>query len=502
MNKEIVNSVARNTAIQFGQQVMTWVSGFALMIFLPRYLGPANFGRLYLAEMVAGMFVIAVAYDGKYGIARQVARNRDEAGDILVNSLAFRVVIWLVALVSMIIFSIWAEYPMPVVIMIAIFGVEMLWVAGRTVYSGVFLGFENTTYTAISAIAERFFVAGVGIIALVFFGSDEVGIAAIMAVGTLVNFIICAGYIRRILPPLPRVDWKKAGVLLHDGFPFLLWTIFGIVYYRIDAIMLSFYTPDQVVGWYGAAYKLFDVLVFLPSIFSLAILPVLSKLHGKEQMLLARTTQKGLNFILLTGIPISIVCFYYSMEIIGFLFGLKDYLPAAANLEIFAAGLLLLYIDMILATAIIACDKQRQLAWVAFIAVLINVGLNYFMIPYTQIHYGNGGIGAAVATLTTEFYVLISSIFILPKSIFDGSETGVWLKSALAGCGLYGFYMLVSSLAPGVYWMVTAGAGAFAYGLLLLAMKTFTREELAYARQFTSLSTLRETIGRGRRGQP
>ena len=70
MPKELENSVAKNTAIQFGQQVLTWVSGFALMIFLPRYLGPAAFGRLYLAEMIAGLFIIAVLYDGKFSIAK------------------------------------------------------------------------------------------------------------------------------------------------------------------------------------------------------------------------------------------------------------------------------------------------------------------------------------------------------------------------------------------------------------------------------------------------
>ena len=78
-----------------------------------------------------------------------------------------------------------AGYPPPVVIMIAIFGLEMMWVAGRAVYAGVFLGFENTTYTAVSAIAERMFVSAVGITALLM-GADEIAIAVIMAVGTLI----------------------------------------------------------------------------------------------------------------------------------------------------------------------------------------------------------------------------------------------------------------------------------------------------------------------------
>ena len=490
MSIDIARSVAKNTAIQFIQQVMTWVSGFALTIFLPRYLGPESFGRLYLAEMVAGLFVIVVTYDGKFSIAKYVSRSREEAGNILVNSLVLRVGLWVIAFGAMMIFALSVNYPAPVVVMIAIFGAEMLWVSTRAVYCGVFLGFEEMTWTAVSAIAERFFVAAVGITALVL-GGREVVIAVVMAAGTLLNYLILARAARVIVPKLPKFEWARTRALLHQGFPFLLWTIFGIVYYRIDTVMLSFFTPEKVVGWYGAAYKLFDVLVFVPSIFSIAILPVLSKLYGKEQMLLARTTQKGLNFILLTGIPISIAFYFFSTDIIGFLFGLEGYGPAAQNLALFASGLLLLYIDMVLATAIIATDGQRALAWVAFFAAALNIVLNYFMIPYTQLHAGNGGIGAALATIITEFGVLVASVLILPRTIFDGSETGVWVKSVVAGAAMLGVLFFLRDIVPGLYWMAEAAVGGVAYLATLLVLRTFTAEEIAFVRESIAPSNIR-----------
>ncbi len=79
-----------------------------------------------------------------------------------------------------------------------------------------------------------------------------------------------------------KIDWTETKSMIREGIPYLLWTIFGIVYYRIDSVMLSFLTPEAVVGWYGASYKFFDVLAFLPGIYSLSILPVLSKMWGKE----------------------------------------------------------------------------------------------------------------------------------------------------------------------------------------------------------------------------
>ncbi len=482
-SESIAQSVAKNTAVQFGQQLATWGTSFVLMLFLPRYLGPERYGRIYLAEMVTAMFVVLVAYDGRLSIAKRVSRNRAEAGEILVNSIGFRIGLWIIAFAGMTIFAQVAGYPAPVVIILLIFGLEMFWSAARGVLSGAFLGFENTTYTAITAIIEKVFVAGVGIAALLM-GANEIVIAGVMAGGSLLNFIVTSGFIRRYIPHLPKFDRAKAWQLMKEGFPFLLWTIFGVVYYRIDTVMLSLMVPEVVVGWYGAAYKFYDVLVFLPSIFSIAILPVMSKLFGKENLMLARTTQKGLDFILLTGIPMSVVCFFFAPQIIGFLFGIQDYAPAVFNLRIFATGLLLLYIDMILATALIACDKQKQLAIISAIAVFINVGLNYVMIPYTQARSGNGGVGAAIATTVTEFFVLVCNVLILPKSIFEGGSSKVMLKSVAGGVATYLALDLLARTAPGVPWMAQAAAGGIFYVAVLLLMKTFGPEDKRFVREF------------------
>lgn len=491
--RDLATSVAKNTAIQFGQQVVTWLSSFALMMFLPRYLGPVKYGHIYLAEMLTAMFIVVVQYDGRYSIARRISRDREHAGEILVNSLSFRGGLWLVSFTGMMLFAWLADYPPVVRMILLLFGFEMLWITARTVITGVFLGFEITGYSALGAITERVFVSALGITALLL-GGEEVAIAVVMIIGTLLNFVVCVHFFRKLVPRIPKVDWTSVKSLIREGFPFLLWTIFGIIYYRIDSVMLSLMTNEEVVGWYGASYKFFDVLAFLPSIFSLAILPVLSKLHGKEGNMLAVTTQKSLNFILVVGIPVSVAVYFFSSDIIRFFFGLKGYGPSVANLGLFAIGLPLLYIDMVLGTAIIACNKQKQLAWVALAGVFTNVGLNYICIPYTQTNFNNGGIGAAIATIATEFMVLVAHVRIIPREILESKDPGVLLKSVAGGTVLAAFYVLSDGLHGNVYWMVHAGFGAVVYFGTLLLLRTFSEGEVAFVRGFVSLRTVREVI--------
>ena len=488
MNVDVAKSVAKNTALQLMQQIITWGSSFALMMFLPRYLGPVNYGRLYLATSIAAIFLMLVDFDGRIGIAKRIARAPEHDGQTVVNAIGFRLLFWIVAFTGMMSFAFIADYPPTVRLLMLIFGIEMLWLGLRTVLWGLFLGHEAVNYSTIGNIAERVFISAVGICALLL-GANVISIAIIMVSGTLINFLLCLRYAPRFISSIPKIDVSGTKSMIREGVPYLLWTIFGIVYYRIDSVMLSLLTPEAVVGWYGASYKFFDVLAFLPSIYSLSILPVLSKMWGKEDQMLARTTQKSLEFIMIAGIPISILIFSLAEQIIKFFFGLHDYGPSVINLQIFAAGLLLVYIDMIMGTALFACDKQRHWATVAFLAVIVNVSLNLLMIPYTQTHFGNGGVGASVATIITEFFVMLSALVIIPKAVLAGSKNLVSLKAIGSGIVMmFGMWSLHQTSIVR-YMQVVIALGI--YGAALLLLKTFNAKELDFMKSFLSLRNLR-----------
>lgn len=491
MNIDIAKSITRNTTIQFVQQIITWGSSFLLMLFLPRYLGPVEYGRLFLALSIAGIFLVFIDYDGRTGIAKRIARNREKTGQILVDALGFRFGFWIVALLGMIAFSYIANYPSVVKVLLIIFGIEMLWLGARTVFSGIYLGHEVVQYSTLGVIAERILISVFGILALLL-GAKSIGIAIIMVTATLISFFITARFIKYIVLIIPNINWKGSLTLVKEGIPFLLWTIFSVLYYQIDTIMLSLMTPEAVVGWYGASYKFFSMLAFLPSIYSITILPILSKLWGKEDQLMSRTMQRSIEFMIIAGIPISLFIFTFSKEIITLFFGLGSYTPSVLNLQIFATGILLIYIDMILGTAILASDKQRQWATAAFFAIFVNVGLNYFLIPYTQTNFGNGGIGAAIATIITEYFILIAALIILPKNMFDKSLPIVSLKAIAIGIVLAVILWIMNQYY--IFWLIQILVGSIIYIGGLFILKIFNEQELTFIKSSLSLKNLKNAF--------
>jgi O-antigen/teichoic acid export membrane protein len=468
-------SVSKNVAVLFARQVVTWMSTVLLLLFLPSRLGPVNYGKFYLGQMIVGIFSLLIDFGGHYSITKAVSRNRENIGHIIVDSLGIRSLLWLVSFITVNLYGFLIGYDVTTKTIIFIFSVGMTWTGARTVFWCCYQGFEMMKYPAYSTIAESMFISLVGVAALVL-GVGPVGFTVITVLGTLLNFFVCVKFSHYLTQFFPRVNWRASLALLKEGFPYFLNSVFSVIYYRIDAVMLSLMTPAIVVGWYGASYRFFDSLMFVPSIFTISIFPVLSRMWGENKMSIGRSVQKSLDFMLILGIPISVGIFSFSEEIIRIFYGLRGYQQSILLLRIFAVGMLLVYVDNMLGTALLASDKQRKLSVLAFCAIIVNVGLNYVLIPYTQIHYKNGGIGSAVATVVTEFFIMVSMSTMLRKTVLLNCKTAVQLKAILSGI-IMGVFLWLAHLA-GTYWIIQAIICGPVYLAAIFLFKTFEPSDI------------------------
>src|SRR6266699_2247461 len=90
-------------------------------------------------------------------------------------------------------------------------------------------------------------------------------------------------------------------------------------YASIDTVLLSLMTNSAVVGWYGAANRLFDTMSFLPAIVITTIMsPIFSKLSLVSDADLKLAAEKSVNFLLFCGIPIATAMIVAAPNIIRF----------------------------------------------------------------------------------------------------------------------------------------------------------------------------------------
>ncbi|HTY57380.1 MAG TPA: flippase [Bacteroidota bacterium] len=474
MFNDIMKRIAKNTSILLFQQVITWASTFLLMLFLPRYLGPVEFGRLYLAQSVRDIFLIFVTFGGNYLVAKAVSREKERTGQILTDIVAMRFTFAVISLAAMMAFASYVGYPEEVRVMVLVFGVGMLWQGALTTLFGCFMGHELIKYTSVGSITERVFVSIVAVAAILY-GAGATTVSIIIVVGTLINFIILVRYSKIIIPSLPLPRWSGVKQQAKSGIPYFMFTVFSTIYYRIDTLMLSKLAPEAVVGWYGGAYRLFDVWNFFPAILTTTVYPVLSRLWSEGEAQHKRTMHKSLEIMLIVGVPLSFGAIYFAENIIGLFYGLKAYGPSVPVLQILSAGLIFLYIDMSLGTTLLSSDKQKQMSLISLFAIPLNVGLNYLLIPYFQGARGNGGIGSALTTMLTEMFVMTAMLTQLPKGMLKGFRFSVPLKIVFAAGAMIG--LLALGRIAGVYWLVLVVLGPAIYFPLLYVTRTFEVQE-------------------------
>ncbi|MEX0594116.1 MAG: flippase [Balneolaceae bacterium] len=479
----IGKSIAQNVSVLFGAQVVTWSSGFLLLYFLPRFLGTEDFGRLYLALSIKMMLGLLIDFGGNFLIPKEVARSRKKGLVLLSSFILLRIFLWILSIGMILLLSRILGYSEHVNLLILILAVAKLWEGGTTALSAFFQGIERMEYPSIGNIVEKIFVALVAVGAL-FLGADSIQIAVIMTVGALLNLLTLLWFSRRIVRVTYRFD-PKIFSILRPAIPYFLFSLFSVIYYRIDALMLASLTTDEVTGWYGGAFRFFDMVMVLPLIYKTAVFPVFSKLWNNTQGVLENTIAHSLRLMILLGLPVTVLVFLFSGDIVQFFMG-AEYAPSVIVLQIFALSIPIIYLDIILGSALMgAANKQKLWALTGLGAILLNISLNFLLIPWTQTEFGNGGIGAAATTLATELFVMSIAFILIPKTYLQTFRASYLVKPVIATL-LMALPVLLLIHGTHLYWMLSFGLGVVTYLAMLLVIKTFDIHEIGLFKEFIS----------------
>ncbi len=469
-------------------QMITWVCGLAVFIFVPRFLGSDAYGRVYLAisfQMILGSII---DFGGNSLITKHISRDRTRASETMSEAISLRLILWVASLFIAAATGISAHYPLTELLLIMILAVSNLWVELTLLMRYCYLGFEDVKYPSIGAVAERGFLA-LSVIPALFMGAKELTVILLIAASGLVSFMVSARHAREMFHLTFSAHLKTVVKSLKEGLPYFLWAIFGIIYFRIDAVLLSLMVPDAVVGWYGAAYRFFDIVMFIPSILGQALYPIISKLSQTAGGAMISATQRSLKFLLLASIPIAVGFIYFSKPVVALLLGLNQFGPSVVILQLFSVGTVLVYMDFALGNAVQAIDRQKQWAFVGFFAMALNIVLNLLLIRYFQTRFNNGGIGAAVATDITELAVLLSAVYLLPRELFSAAFLRVAAKALVSG-GLMAL-AITFGYRLGIPWPATSGIGLLTYAVSLFLLRTFDDRELELMGKAATLTKLR-----------
>lgn len=467
----LTRSVLRNAAVQSGSQMITWVLTWVLLLWLPRELGDDGYGRLFFAlssAMVASIFVNLGIHTW---LTKEVSQRPDEGPDLLANALGLKLLltgaVWALLAASVRAMDVLPETRVATDIM----GISFLVGAFGQTYTAYLQGLQRSWVSALALIVEKAVVT-IAAVLLLENGYGLVAVAWAFLASTVASTLFCAVAVYREVPFRIGFDRQRFGAILKGASPYLVWIVFGEIYVRIDVLMLTSMTDDQVVGWYGAAFRLYGTLLFVPNVFMSSVFPAITRKFARPGEEAAQATRRTFHLMLLTAVPIGLGTALVATPAVDMLFG-ESFAHSAEVLEVFGISMVLVCVNVVLGTVLIASNRQAAWSKAAIAAALINPFMNWFLIPSTQASMGNGGYGAALATVLTEMFMTLMALRLMPAGVLGHSSKVTALKAVTAG-----FAMLL-----GVRWLglesvvLTILCGMAVYVPAALLLRVLPRED-------------------------
>jgi O-antigen/teichoic acid export membrane protein len=284
---------------------------------------------------------------------------------------------------------------------------------------------------SLAQLSERIFALVFGFFVLFYYKSLFLFIL-VLFFSSLLRDVLLYFFSRKYFKFNFCLDFNFLFSLMRKGFPFVLITIFSVVYVRIDTVMLGFMKTHEVVGWYNAGYKLIDLFCIIPGLLLTFGFPLLSRFFIEDKKTAKKLFEKIIYYSLIIVFPIIVGILLVGDRILEFVykFGSPESFLA---FQILAIALLFIYLSSIMGYFIAAADKQKVFAWIGGIGAFFNIILNFALIPRYSLY------GAAVATLLTYFLMSVLMFIYIKKNFFKFKFR---FLDSLIGCLVMGFVLL------------------------------------------------------------
>lgn len=184
--------------------------------------------------------------------------------------------------------------------------------------------------------------------------------------------------------------------LLRMGWPLFMATTFGILYYKLDMVLLRALRDETAVGVYGLGHRLLDVLGYAPAMFAVALFPAMVRYEQRGQADFERISERALRYLHLLVLPLSLLCTLAAEPITMWLAkGETGFADSVTVFRITVWGLPFLAASQVLNRMLMTANRERVFIGVAAVSLVVNVALNLLLIPRW------GYFGASWAVLAT-----------------------------------------------------------------------------------------------------
>lgn len=376
-----MHRILKQTSWLVSGQVLTKAIGFFYTIFLARNLGVSDFGLFSVG--LAYFAIISSISD--FGFNRYLIReiSKEEGGkwEIICNLLILRLTIVCLFFGVFSTFLYLFDQDKMRVSVILLSSLAVLPQTIALTFDGVFIALRKLQFSALAAVISSLSTVSLGLF-LINQGFGVYGAINALILGqflfAIVFLILIKFHMGIKLSDIKLSVIKKA---LGGSLPYGLLGILGLLYFRIDTVMLSYLRGSFETGIYGASYKFLEAVTFIPTAFSAALFPVLSKLHNDNSIEQVKSlyirSVKIMGFI---GFFITILFLLFISQAIKLF--MPEFMQSVDVIKILSLSIPLMFMAAPGVQVMFSTEKYlKQVLFLSIFTLGFNILLNFIYIP-------------------------------------------------------------------------------------------------------------------------
>ena len=449
-----------NTRLIIKNATALGISGFVAKaitavvgIVVTRYLGPAAYGDYSAANAYVGTIILFAELGISQYMVQEGSRNLAVLPRYFGSTLLVKTTLCVVCYLLMLALMFPAGYSSTVKTLIVIAGLGVCFNAlNQSVYNyyqavqKLYLAawFQFLTTFLIAVLTVIVLMAGLGVVEITF--------------THLLTYVIISVLLYLALRKEVKPEFQIRGLstTIKKALPFGIHRIFYYMFAQLSILVLSLITTNVDVGIYSAAYKLILILIFIPSLMTSAVYPVLYQLGVSDTSKHRDIVEKMFKVLAAVGIAGSTLIFVLAEPLVVWLYDGKfnDSVPI---LMIVTWLLAFECMSFALGDVLTTTNRQWQRTVIQGCALAILFALIVALYPSLGIY------GAAYAVILVEGFIFLCYYIIVRKNVYK-----IRLLRQLPATGIAALIMGLCAWALQSYHPILAAAAAGSVFVVLI----------------------------------
>jgi len=308
---------------------------FLTGVLVARFLGAKQFGLMSYVINFVTLFSLFADFGMQNVEIREMSKRPKMRNALMGTAFTLKIICAIITLAAILIVSLLSESSYETVIMIMVYSVSII-MQSFSVIRNYFTSIVNNKYVVQSEMLRSIIGAGIKVLLILLHAS----LMAFIIASAFDFVLVAGGYIYSYRKKVGSIkEWifssKIACYYLRQSAPLMLSGVAYVIYQRVDQVIIGQMIGVTSVGYFSAATRISDMILFLPQIIVQTVSPLLVRAKEKSESEYRNKVLKILGIINCGTFLVSSLVSIFAYWIVIITFGMQ-YLPSILVLQILA----------------------------------------------------------------------------------------------------------------------------------------------------------------------